>query len=568
MDLASTRSNDLLAAFAQQGQNVLQMCVLRWVNTGDRVFDTAVGMLINALIAWAMAVCSGLAPIRKIREVASSIGRLLRGCLCRRRHVAMKSISNAVHDPTDIDVMRFFPKPLNSYRYAVSFSTTSSISMVSRWIITTHQSRMRTTTPFALTAYKEKTGFTFSDQLQPGDRRFDDHYITNIALVNMQPIWVAPNRITHVIAGYSIESGYFKMYCDDLEVLRTCLLHISNEDTRLLEHASINKNDEEKANRVQRVSKIYQHTPYRGLGSINQKRCFDTLFFRQKQELLDLLTKFKDGNLYPAHMAIDSKLGLLLHGPPGTGKSACILAMANYLQRDVLLVDMKALNTKAELDTVFRPELRDERFTLHNTIIVLEEIDVLLGVLGSRDTCGTSGGPAGTGGAASGNNENKEAQCIADKLLELSLKATEKKERDRLFDEYKKAKSEVSTRIDLAYLLLKLDGLESAEGRCIVATTNHPGKLDPALLRPGRFDYKLLLSFATPEDIADMLQYIFQTTDKERGEIMSMDLPKDTWTPAEVQAVAITQTSARAAAEKLRRRWPRPPDIKVPPTED
>jgi hypothetical protein len=43
--------------------------------------------------------------------------------------------------------------------------------------------------------------------------------------------------------------------------------------------------------------------------------------------------------------------------------------------------------------------------------------------------------------------------------------------------------------VSLSYLLNKLDGLESSEGTLILATSNEPEKLDPALLhRPSRFD--------------------------------------------------------------------------------
>jgi mitochondrial chaperone BCS1 len=43
-----------------------------------------------------------------------------------------------------------------------------------------------------------------------------------------------------------------------------------------------------------------------------------------------------------------------------------------------------------------------------------------------------------------------------------------------------------------------LDGVASGEERIIFMTTNHPERLDPALVRPGRVDFSVLVDDATP----------------------------------------------------------------------
>ena len=50
----------------------------------------------------------------------------------------------------------------------------------------------------------------------------------------------------------------------------------------------------------------------------------------------------------------------------------------------------------------------------------------------------------------------------------------------------------------LNQLLVEMDGFESNEGVILIAATNRPDVLDPALLRPGRFDRRVVVS---PPDV-------------------------------------------------------------------
>ena len=42
-------------------------------------------------------------------------------------------------------------------------------------------------------------------------------------------------------------------------------------------------------------------------------------------------------------------------------------------------------------------------------------------------------------------------------------------------------------------MLVEMDGMESSESVIVLAGTNRPDILDPALLRPGRFDRQITL---------------------------------------------------------------------------
>ena len=54
-------------------------------------------------------------------------------------------------------------------------------------------------------------------------------------------------------------------------------------------------------------------------------------------------------------------------------------------------------------------------------------------------------------------------------------------------------------------LLVEMDGFEGTEGVIIVAATNRPDVLDPALLRPGRFDRQVVVS---PPDVRAVSRYL------------------------------------------------------------
>ncbi|MEZ0393484.1 MAG: AAA family ATPase, partial [Desulfurococcaceae archaeon] len=64
--------------------------------------------------------------------------------------------------------------------------------------------------------------------------------------------------------------------------------------------------------------------------------------------------------------------------------------------------------------------------------------------------------------------------------------------------------SGVSERV-VSQLITEMDGLEKLEGVVVVAATNRPDVLDPALLRPGRFDK---LVFVPPPDYQARLEIL------------------------------------------------------------
>jgi chaperone BCS1 len=62
-------------------------------------------------------------------------------------------------------------------------------------------------------------------------------------------------------------------------------------------------------------------------------------------------------------------------------------------------------------------------------------------------------------------------------------------------------------------LLNALDGVTSTEERIIFMTTNHIDRLDPALIRPGRVDMRLLIDDVTPHQVKRLFLRFYEGED-------------------------------------------------------
>lgn len=80
--------------------------------------------------------------------------------------------------------------------------------------------------------------------------------------------------------------------------------------------------------------------------------------------------------------------------------------------------------------------------------------------------------------------------------------------------------SHVSERM-VSQLLTELDGIEELVGVVVLAATNRPDIIDPALLRPGRFDRELKLS--APDRAARLQIFRIHTRGKPIGEDVELD---------------------------------------------
>ena len=165
--------------------------------------------------------------------------------------------------------------------------------------------------------------------------------------------------------------------------------------------------------------------------STSAKRDFSTLFFDNhiEEDIKKFLDNWIENESIYRNRGLLFKTGILLYGNPGTGKSSIANAIAAYLDCNIITIDMTNFANLdiAGISTTINAD--SSRY-----IILLDEIDVLFS---NRD-----------------NNSKDQNEAISK-------------------------------------LLLLLDSVQSPDNVVFVATTNYVDRLDPALIRKGRFDKKI-----------------------------------------------------------------------------
>jgi hypothetical protein len=257
-------------------------------------------------------------------------------------------------------------------------------------------------------------------------------------------------------------------------------------------------------------------------------RTFSNIFFNGKTEIMNKLDFFLTNKEWYYNKGIPYSLGIGMHGPPGTGKTSLIKAIGNYTNRHIIVISLKIIKTKKQLDSIFFEERYNNdnkkgSIGFNKKIIVFEDIDCIGDIVMDREKKKNIN-INGFGHNTVGYETSKPN--VGD-ILETILST------DKVTDkicEFPKLPSN-DPPITLDDILNLWDGIRETPGRIMIISSNHYYDLDHALIRPGRIDITLELSYASRQIIKEIYTHLFG---EEIDEYSLQSINDNYYSPAEI----------------------------------
>lgn len=257
----------------------------------------------------------------------------------------------------------------------------------------------------------------------------------------------------------------------------------------------------------------------------------ENFFHENKEKLISRITK--------THKTGKNRITMLLHGPPGTGKSSFAYRVAKIFNRHILSIDLKKIKTKNELYSIFmnpkiRTDAKNKQYKPSDFVYILDEFDLSIEYLQQREESANEMKKLSLKWMDMMNT--KKINLMKDKLegdLDINGGALINKEKEKqkqkeaenkkpVKDSKSKASlkggsiSDVNCEVVVSDLLEVLQGPIPIDGLIVFATTNHYERIKeicPALFRSGRL-MPVLFDNPTQKCINHASKYYF---DKKSG---------------------------------------------------
>ena len=247
----------------------------------------------------------------------------------------------------------------------------------------------------------------------------------------------------------------------------------------------------------------------------NSSRCFDTIFFEQKELLINKLDFFENNREWYEREGHPYTLGIGLHGPPGTGKTSIIKCIANKLKRHLVVIPLSKIKTQRQFHQAFFENEYSHKnaknpITFDKKIIVFEDIDCMADVIMERKRETNKENTSSTKDELlkAIKNEFLKNNDSSSSLLSSSNSTSEVPSLTSLMNSSSVTDAN-NDKITLSFILNVIDGIRETPGRIMIITSNHYDKIDKALVRPGRIDMTLEMKNASITVIEQVIKHYY-----------------------------------------------------------